>query len=157
MSDHLTHVDAMLIPADGRPPKIVSLMTSRADTGQASPTRLPHPEVHMDFVADTLGPDAWKFVLVEALDGMTKKFANPYILFYPTVSRDSMAFPINKCIQEFQGLAFREEYAWRGNVVVSKYCPKGPDDHPFSSLQEVAISDFPVLKNYLMTHGLPKA
>lgn len=66
--------------------------------------------------------------LVEALDGMNKNFTNPYIIFYPTLSRDGMPFPINRAIREIQGRNFRESYAWRGNIVVAKY-----RESPFSS------------------------
>jgi hypothetical protein len=88
---------------------------------------------------------------VEALDGMNRKFANPYIIFYPTVSRDGMVFPVNKSIREIQGRAYREEYAWRGNIVIAKY-----RDNPFSSMVDASMADFPLLKNYLLTHGAPR-
>ena len=32
--------------------------------------------------------------VVDILDGMTKKFSSPYIMFYPTVSRDGMPFQL---------------------------------------------------------------
>ena len=85
---------------------------------------------------------------MEALDGMNRKFANPYIIFYPTISRDGMPFPINKTIKDIQGRAFKEEYAWRGNIIVAKY-----RDNPFTSMIDAAMSDFPILKNYFLTHG----
>jgi hypothetical protein len=88
--------------------------------------------------------------LVEALDGMNRKFANPYIIFYPTVSRDGIPFPVNKCIRAIQGTAFQEQVAWRGNIVVAKY-----RDSPFSSMIDASMADFPILKNYLLTHGSP--
>ena len=66
--------------------------------------------------------------LVEALDGMNRNFTNPYIIFYPTVSRDGMPFAINKTIREIQGRSFKESSAWRGNIVVAKY-----RESPFSS------------------------
>lgn len=34
--------------------------------------------------------------LIELLDGMNKKFANRYVIFYPTVSRDNLPFPVNQ-------------------------------------------------------------
>jgi hypothetical protein len=88
--------------------------------------------------------------LVEALDGMNRKFASPYIIFYPVVSRDGMPFPINKAIQEIQGHAFQESVAWRGNIVVAKY-----RENPFTSMIDASMADFPILKNYLLTHGCP--
>ena len=82
---------------------------------------------------------------------MIRKFANPYIIFYPTVSRDGMHFPINKALRDIQGRAFKEEYAWRGNIIVAKYC-----DSPFTSMTDASMADFPILKNYFLTHGCPR-
>ncbi|KAJ2916468.1 hypothetical protein MD484_g3943, partial [Candolleomyces efflorescens] len=82
---------------------------------------------------------------------MNKKFANPYIVFYPVISRDGMVFPVNKCIQEMQGPAYREDVAWRGNIVIAKY-----RDNPFTSMINASMADFPILKNYLLTHGCPR-
>lgn len=81
---------------------------------------------------------------------MNRKFACPYIIFYPVVSRDGMPFPINRGIREMQGPAFVEAQAWRGNIVVAKY-----RDNPFSSMLNASMADFPILKNYLLTHGCP--
>jgi hypothetical protein len=89
--------------------------------------------------------------LVEALYGMNQKFANPYIIFYPTLSQDGALFPINKCIREIQGHTFREEHAWRGNIVVAKCC-----ENPFTSMMDASMADFAILKNYLRTYGAPK-
>jgi hypothetical protein len=87
---------------------------------------------------------------VEALDGMNKKFTTPYVIFYPVISRDGMPFPINKCIREIQGAAFKEEWAWRGNIVIAKY-----RDDRFSAMTDASMADFPLLKNYLSTHYSP--
>jgi len=146
--------DAILFPSDGRAPHLVKLMTSpmpgpdphALDCQQA---RMPHPEVHMDYIAE-VGSRAWQYHLVEALDGMNRNFTNPYIIFYPTLSRDGMPFPVNSAIREIQGRNFRESYAWRGNIVVAKY-----RESPFSSMVALSMADFPILKNYLMTHGMP--
>jgi len=81
---------------------------------------------------------------------MNKKFANPYIIFYPVVSRDSMPFPVNRSIREIQGKMFREENAWRGDIIIAKY-----RDNPFSTMIDASMADFPILKNYLLTHGAP--
>ncbi|KAG6866011.1 hypothetical protein C0991_009683 [Blastosporella zonata] len=87
----------------------------------------------------------------EALDGMNRKFSNPYIIFYPTVSRDGMPFPVNKSIREIQGHGFKEETAWRGNIVIAKY-----RENPFSSMIDASMADFAILRNYLLTHGEPR-
>jgi len=155
--DQLVSFDALLFPSDGRAPSLVQLMTSPMPTTThhasytTSPSRMPHPEVFMDYIAEGLGSRAWKYQLVEALDGMNRKFANPYVIFYPTTSRDGMPFQINKSIRDIQGRAFKEEHAWRGNIVIAKY-----RDDPFSSMIDASMADFPILKNYLLTHGAPK-
>ncbi|KAJ8076720.1 hypothetical protein PM082_001143 [Marasmius tenuissimus] len=149
----MIHFDAILFPSDGRTPTLVELMTSPMAIGhhsQSNPSRMPHPEVHMDYIAEGLGPRAWKYQLVEALDGMNRKFANPYIIFYPIISRDGMPFPVNKSIRDIQGRNFVEQAAWRGNIVIAKY-----HDNPFTSMMNASMADFPILKNYLMTHGCP--
>lgn len=87
---------------------------------------------------------------MDKLEGMSKKFATPYILFYPTVSRDAMPFPTNKCIREMQGTFYREPAAWRGNIVVAKYV-----DATYSAMAHASMADFPILKNYLSTRPAP--
>ncbi|KAJ3802656.1 hypothetical protein GGU11DRAFT_521654 [Lentinula aff. detonsa] len=153
--EQIINFDAILFPADGRSPSLVSLMTSPMTTTHHSsytqnPTRMPHPEVHMDYIDENLGSRAWKYQLVEALDGMNRKFACPYIIFYPVISRDGMPFPINKAIKDMQGQAYNEEHAWRGHIVVGKY-----RDNPFTSMMDISMADFPILKNYLEMHGSP--
>lgn len=81
---------------------------------------------------------------------MNKKFTYPYVIFYPVVSRDGMPFPINKCIREIQGLLFKDELAWRGNIVIAKY-----RDDRFTSMMDASMADFPLLKNYLSTNYCP--
>ena len=88
--------------------------------------------------------------LIEALDGMLKKFPTPYIVFYPVVSRDGMPFPVNKCIREIQSDRFDEARAWRGNLVVAKY-----KDVNYSGMMDASMADFPIIKNYLSTHLAP--
>jgi len=83
---------------------------------------------------------------------MNRKFANPYIVFYPAVARDGMPFPINRSIRILQGSSFKEEQAWRGNIVVAKY---NDGEAPFSSLIDASMADFAMLKNYFLTHGAP--
>ncbi|KAJ3811715.1 hypothetical protein EV368DRAFT_36102 [Lentinula lateritia] len=155
--ERIVNFNAILFPSDGRPPTIVQLMTSPMSlpghhtSYTVNPSRMPHPEVHMDYIAENLGPRAWKYQLVEALDCMNRKFACPYIIFYPVVSRDGMPFPINRAIRDIQGRRFNEDNAWRGNVLVAKY-----HDNPFSSLMDASMADFPILKNYLLSHGCPQ-
>ncbi|KAI0052561.1 hypothetical protein FA95DRAFT_1483235 [Auriscalpium vulgare] len=155
--DQLYSFDAILFPADGRPPHVVALMTSPASftnphalQASADDARFPHPEVYMDYIAENIGPRAWHYQLVEALDGMNKKFTNPYIIYFPVVSRDGMPFPVNKSVREIQGRLYREEYAWRGNLIIAKY-----RDARFSQMMNASMADFPILKNYLSTHGSP--
>ncbi|KAI0643700.1 hypothetical protein C8Q79DRAFT_928211 [Trametes meyenii] len=155
MDPSMTTFDAIMFPADDRPPHVVPLMTSALTlpTSSAEPYRcgrVPHPEVYMDYIADQLGSQAWRFHLVEALDGMMQKFATPYIVFYPTVSRDGMPFPVNKCIREIEADRFDEARAWRGNLVVAKY-----KDNKYSAMIDASMADFPIIKNYLSTHLAP--
>ena len=89
---------------------------------------------------------------MEALDCMNRKFANPYIIFYPVISRDGMPFPVNRSIRILQGSNFKEDYAWRGNIVVAKY---SGGETPFSSLIDASMADFVMLKNYFLTQGGP--
>lgn len=86
--------------------------------------------------------------VIEALDGMSKKFTTPYIIFYPTISRDGMPFPINKCIREIQGSFYNESAAWRGNVVVAKY-----KDTRYSAMMNASMADFPLVKNWFSSHN----
>ncbi|KAI0637707.1 hypothetical protein C8Q77DRAFT_1153431 [Trametes polyzona] len=151
----MTTYDAIMFPADDRPPHVVPLMTSGLSLSAPGIEpyrcgRVPHPEVYMDYIADQLGSSAWNFHLIEALDGMLTKFSTPYILFYPVVSRDGMPFPVNKCIREIQGDRFDEARAWRGNLVVAKY-----KDNKYSVMTDASMADFPLIKNYLSTHKAP--
>ena len=65
--DQLCAFEAILFPCDGRQPHLVALMTSpmsyQTYYGAYSPqtSRLPHPEHYMSFVAEGLGPRAWKY------------------------------------------------------------------------------------------------
>ncbi|EJF63048.1 hypothetical protein BD309DRAFT_849160 [Dichomitus squalens] len=155
MDSDMSTYDAIVFPADDRPPHVVPLMTTAVSlpTVYAEPYRCgraPHPEVYMDYIADQLGSHAWQYHLVEALDGMIKKFPTPYILFYPVISRDGMPFPVNKCIREIQGQRYDEARAWRGNLVVAKY-----RDTAYSAMIDASMADFPIIKNYLSTHLSP--
>ena len=67
--DLMQSFDAILFPADGRLPHIVSLMTSPAffnphalvQPAQASMARIPHPEVHMEYIAKDPNLRAWHY------------------------------------------------------------------------------------------------
>jgi len=155
----MTKYNAILFPCDDRPPHLVSLMTTTITIPLVNPAepyrcmKMPHPEIYMDYIAEGLGPGAWQYHTVEALDGMNKKFASPYIIFFPTLSRDGMPFPVNKIVREIQGSGtFNEETAWRGNLVVAKY-----GDTSYSAMVDASMADFPILKNYLTTHHRPQA
>ncbi|KAF9649313.1 hypothetical protein BDM02DRAFT_3128410 [Thelephora ganbajun] len=159
--DKMVSYDAILFPADERAPHLVPLMTSNASSfpppgqsGSQHPppamAKVPHPEMYMDFIAEGIGSRAWQSHVVEMLDGMNKKFANPYVVFYPVLSRDGMPFPINKCLKEIQGSNYRENIAWRGNLVIAKY-----RDEQLSTPVDATMADFPLLKNYLSTHYQP--
>lgn len=92
---------------------------------------------------------------VEALEMMNKKFANPYIIYYPVVSRDGMPFPANRTVRDIQeemnkGRRLGEDQLWRGNLVVAKFA-----DDRFTQMMDASMADFPILKNFLGTHPSP--
>ena len=63
--DDMISYDAILFPADGRPPHVVSLPVSPVTqmdhhTNQIVMSAMPHPEVHMDGVADESGQRVWR-------------------------------------------------------------------------------------------------
>ncbi|KAF7436280.1 hypothetical protein PC9H_003109 [Pleurotus ostreatus] len=111
--------EAILFPSDGRLPHMVSLTTSPVSDRHSYNTlhlpRMPHPEEFMDYIAKDLGLRAWKYQLVEALDGMNRKFTNPYIIFYPTVSNDGLPFPIKNFSVKFKDLPSRRHQ--RGEAI----------------------------------------
>ena len=67
--DLMQSFDAILFPADGRPPHVVSLMTSPASfsnphtPAQMNPARIPHPEVHMEYIAEDANMRAWHYLV----------------------------------------------------------------------------------------------
>lgn len=63
-----------------------------------------------------------------------------------------MPFPINQTIRVIQGTSFKEECAWRGNIVVARY--RG--DLPFSCMINATMAEFALVKNYFITHGIPR-
>ena len=71
MMDKMVSFDAILFPADERAPHLVPLMTSDTSTfpppgqsGSQPPpppsTKIPHPEMYMDFIAEGVGARAWQ-------------------------------------------------------------------------------------------------
>lgn len=172
--DSIVSYEALVVPSDDRAPHLSSLMTSplsftdvnarQAEVYRAS--RMPHPEILMDYIAEGLGPRGWRFQvnylffsdacivpyqflqLIEALDGMHKKFDEPYVIFFPVVSRDGLPFPINKYVKDLQGPLFQESKAWRGNLIIAKY-----DNLEYTVMKNISMADFPLVKNYLSNHG----
>ena len=69
--DLMQSYDAILFPADGRPPHVVSLMTSPASFSNphtpaqtnAAAARVPHPEVHMEYIAEDPNMRAWHYMV----------------------------------------------------------------------------------------------
>ncbi|KAF8211557.1 hypothetical protein K438DRAFT_1568554 [Mycena galopus ATCC 62051] len=156
--DQLVPFQAIFFPTDGRPPSVVQLMTSHGLSpthyGSNPGPRMPHPEAHMDFIAEPSGlggAKPWKYFIIDSLDGMNKKFSHPYIVYYPTVSRDGMPFPINKSIRDIQGPDFNEKYAWRGNIIIGKF--RDHNNQPFASMMDASMADFPILKNFIRTRA----
>jgi hypothetical protein len=60
-------IDAILIPSDGhRHPCLVQLMISSVVRDSqsiltAQPLRVPHPEIHMDYIAEVAGKRTWGY------------------------------------------------------------------------------------------------
>lgn len=79
---------------------------------------------------------------------MNRKFDQPYAIFFPAVSSDGHPFPINKYAKLVQDKSFREDWAWRGNLVVVKYA-----DIAYSAMVDISMADFPLIKNYISTYG----
>ena len=67
MNSNMPTFDAIVFPADDRPPHIVPLMISAVSLPAGSSAepyrcgRAPHPEVYMDYIADQLGSQAWRY------------------------------------------------------------------------------------------------
>jgi hypothetical protein len=64
--DLMQSFNAILFPAEGRPPRIVSLITSPGSfsldaPAQTSAVRVPHPEVHMEYIAKKPNIRAWHY------------------------------------------------------------------------------------------------
>ena len=66
--DLMQSFDAILFPADGRRPHVVSLMTNPASfsnphhaPAQTGTARVPHPEVHMEYINEDPNLRAWHY------------------------------------------------------------------------------------------------
>ena len=86
--DLMQSFDAILFPADGRPPHVVSLMTSPASfsnphaPAQTSTARVPHPEVHMEYIAEDPNMRAWHYqVCIFFLNTAMVIVLTPWIYF----------------------------------------------------------------------------
>lgn len=88
------------------------------------------------------------YQVIEALDGMNRKFDQPYVIFFPAISKDGHPFPVNKYVKTLQGTYLQADFAWRGDLVVVKYA-----DLTYSAMIDISMADFPLVKNYLSTHG----
>ncbi|KAJ7667603.1 hypothetical protein DFH06DRAFT_1322201 [Mycena polygramma] len=141
--------------------RLDSLLSFHTPTTTSSPTqygatpgpRMPHPEAHMDFIAEANGlggAKPWKYFIVDSLDQMNKKFTHPYI-----------------SVRDIQGPDYNEKYAWRGNIIIGKF---RDHDHPFTSFMDASMADFvsraldteapfnsdplqPILKNFIRTRA----
>ena len=67
--DLMQSFDAILFPADGRPPHVVSLMTSPASfsnlhtLAKMNPACIPHLEVHMEYIMEDANMWAWHYLV----------------------------------------------------------------------------------------------
>ncbi|GJE96053.1 hypothetical protein PsYK624_122460 [Phanerochaete sordida] len=133
-----------------------------------------HPEVFMDWIHENDQVPRWNSHVIRRLDGMTKDFDNPFIIFYPTRSKDGMPFPVNVCVSTSQKSKMPEtihkKKRWRGDIVVAKL--KGSSSMAmgdmmgtssmetedtkgtsYTELENMRISDYPLVLNWLMRHS----
>ena len=82
---------------------------------------------------------------------MPRKLDERFIVFYAVVSVNGEEFDVNEWIKEIQEGRYREDVAWRGDIVIAKYC-----DNPFTTIIDMSIADYPLIKNFLRTHGQPQ-
>lgn len=91
--------------------------------------------------------------MIRELEGTGKLLANPFIVFYPTVSQNLRPFPSNDYLKLYQTaletwtkrIKFDEWRSWRGDLVVAKYA-----DDKFSSMAHAGIEDLPLVQNWLV-------
>lgn len=149
-------IEALVFPADGRKPTLLPLPTSEAapqyfyNVYSHDVSTVPHPELLMDYVLESLGTSACQHQRVEALDEMTTKLEQPFAIFYPVASRDNMPFSVNQCVREIQQGRGLLQRPWRGDLVVVKY-----QDYTYTKLTSAKMADFPIIKNYFLTHEGP--
>ncbi|KAJ7272668.1 hypothetical protein B0H12DRAFT_1008015 [Mycena haematopus] len=153
--DQLIPYKVIVFPTDSRPPFLTEIITSPTQYAVEASPRMPHPEALMEFVAEanTLGVrKPWNYLIIERLQMMGKKFAAPYIVYYPTVSRDGLPFRINSTIRDLQGLNFDRKRPWRGNIIVGKVQDY---NHPFESMIDATMADFAIIKNFFVNEAAP--
>ncbi|KAF7331759.1 hypothetical protein MKEN_00055800 [Mycena kentingensis (nom. inval.)] len=144
----------VLFPADStRRPSVVEVLTSPVLYSAHPTARMPHPEVHMDSPNSTGGARAWDYCTINALDGIERPLSQPYIVFFPTMSQDGSPFPINQTIRDIQGPNFKDQCAWRGNVVIGKYTAA---NDPFNSLIDAGTQDFAIIRNLIRSRASPR-
>ena len=81
--------------------------------------------------------------MVEALDMMSKKFTNLYIIYCPIVSCNGMPFPVNRAVCNIQ------EEVNKGRCVSEDHL--GTTDDHYMQMMDASMADFPILKSYLTT------
>ena len=102
--DLMQSFDAILFPADGRPPHVVSLMTSPASfnnpqaPAQTSTARVPHPEVHMEYIAEDPNLRAWHYqvyILISFffITALGHRAHYGFLFFHPTPKTNSTYAP----------------------------------------------------------------
>ena len=79
---------------------------------------------------------------------MPKKLDQCFIVFYAVVSVDGQAFNVNESIKEIQEGLYREDVAWKGDIIIAKYC-----DNPFTTIIDMFIANYPLIKKIFKTYG----
>ncbi|EPS94021.1 hypothetical protein FOMPIDRAFT_1135053 [Fomitopsis schrenkii] len=146
--------DSIFFPSDERLPRLVSLPTSPLSKPLGDPPfwcgRMPHPEMYMDYIAEGLGSRSWRWQVIDRLEGMRVPFATPFIVFYPSVSRDGMPFEVNQGICQIKEKMVPDARSWRGSLLVAKF-----RDQQYSEYMNMSMADFPIIKNWLSKTPMP--
>jgi hypothetical protein len=78
---------------------------------------------------------------------MNRKFAAPFVVFTPNQHHCKGTLPVNKTVMSIID-GFGGADVMRGDVVVVKY-----DNTPFGDIVDILGSDFPLIKNWLISYA----
>ncbi|KAN0141555.1 hypothetical protein V8E53_000017 [Lactarius tabidus] len=154
--DLMQSLDAILFPADGRPPHVVSLIDepgfflNSAHTGAACP-RSTHG-IH----CGGLQHEGLALPDHRGAGHDEQEVRKPIpSIYYPAISRDGIPLPVNRTMRDIQeelnkGHCCCNNQLWCGNLVTAKF-----EDNHSEEMMDASMADFPILKNFLATHPSP--